>query len=264
MEEAKNARRFPRWAETLLIWCVPTLVILLLYVYVIGLVFDWYSFLTFCAILALGLIITRVIFVLRSDRIVSAKVWRCVLWLLLLVVFWFFSLFLPRVTHHVTGVDAPGRFEAELSQAYPMSFPDGVEIGSPQSAELHRSCMSAFIFRSRSYTLLCRYDAAEYEAEKTALETRYMFRTEPLLTEYPIRDETVQTIEPYALIGNDVFRFVRPVDGDSDMFFKKCLLVVTNDVEREIGYIVFDDFDLDYARDLTEFLNNECGWKNIR
>lgn len=40
--------------------------------------------------------------------------------------------------------------------------------------------------------------------------------------------------------------------------------MMTNDVEHQIGFIVFQDVDLDYVDDLTEFLNEWCGWKNIR
>ena len=62
---------------------------------------------------------------------------------------------------------------------------------------------------------------------------------------------------------------LRPEDGEKgyyDTFYKRCLLVVTNDTEREIGYISFMDMDLELheARDLAEFVNEYCGWKYIR
>lgn len=165
----------------------------------------------------------------------------------------------------VSEVNAKEQFEDAASEIFPAFFSGGMELGSPENVVLHSNHVTDhFFFDRRSYTLLCKYDAAEYEREKTALETRYTFRTELLDTKHPsFQNKEVRQIEPYAVIGDDEFRFLLPTDN-SDDYFKNCLLVVTNDVEHEIGYLVFRDIDLDYAEDLTEFLNNECGWKNIR
>lgn len=268
MEETRKPRRLPGWAVNLLIWVLPTLEIYFIYVFAFGLSFELFSFLTFCAIPVFGLIVTRLLFLFRSKRSSGAKAWRCVVWILVLIVFWFISLFFLRMTHQVTHVDAKSKFEAKLSAAYPKWFSGSLEIGSPESVALHDCKMTAVIFESRSYTLLCRYDAAEYEAEKAAMETRYSFRTELLDSENPFfHKEGVEQLEPYAVIGNDVFRFLQPEDGTTGYlreFYKNCLLVVTNDAEQEIGYLLFHDADLDVVTDLTEFLNLECGWARIR
>ena len=72
------------------------------------------------------------------------------------------------------------------------------------------------------------------------------------------------TIEPYAMIGDDCFRILLPEDGNSDPFYQECLLIMNNDVKRQIAYIILTDYDLDYAEDLTAFINEECGWRLIR
>ena len=86
-------------------------------------------------------------------------------------------------------------------------------------------------------------------------------------TEHSFGDKQMKQIEPYTRIGDDFFRVLLPRDGErefTDEFYKGCILIVTNDVRHEIGYIAFSDFDLDMAEDLAEFLNDYCGWEHIR
>jgi len=221
----------------------------------------------FCMILILGLIITRLIFLFRSCRAVGAKVWRCVVWIILTIFLFFFSLFFLSLGEHhrVTEVNARQEFEEAVEHVYPEALPAPLKLGSPKSIVLHKYLNYAIIFQTRSYTLLCQYDDADYSAAIAALENRYCFRTELLDAGYVDNPEK-QLIEPYAEIGNDHFRFLYPNNEDKPIreFYKRSLLVVTNDVEREIGYILFDDFDLDEAEDLTEFINEYCGWKYVR
>ena len=110
-------------------------------------------------------------------------------------------------------------------------------------------------------------DEAEYAKEKAELETRYSFRTEPLHSKDTAFDPDAKELDPVFDIGNDHFRFIMPndeYDGYCGDFFKGCTIVVTNDEEHEIAYIVFKDQDLDVADDLTEFVNDTCGWKYVR
>lgn len=218
-------------------------------------------------ILILGLIITRLIFLFRSCRAVGAKVWRCAVWIILTIVLFFFSLFFLSLGEHhrVTEVNAQQEFEEAVEQVYPEALPAPLELGSPKSIVLHKYLDYLVIFQTRSYTLLCQYDDADYSAAISALENRYRFRTELLDNRYH-DDPDKNLIEPYIEIEDDHFRFLYPNDADDQSwdFYKRSILVVTNDVEHEIGYILFDDIDLDYVDDLTEFINEYCGWKYVR
>ena len=278
MDEAENRKRRPPWAGKLLIWCLPALVLLLLNVVVFHLVPAKDTIITFCAIVILGLMVTRLIFLFRSKRPVWAKVWRAVLWSVLLVVHGFFILFMPWRIYSSTRTNAQSQFETAASEevyrdssapSHGGLLPGTLELGEPKSTVFHRYIWSGAVFQSKSYTLLCRYDEADYEAEKAALEIRYSFRTKPLETESPAFKEEVAVIEPYIWIGDDFFRVVIPGDRDRDDgyldgFYETSFFVMTNDVRHEIGYVVFQDQDMDYAEDLAEFLNEDCGWKYIR
>ena len=169
------------------------------------------------------------------------------------------------VHHYSTKINAQSRFEAKVETVLPDALSLPLDLDSPKTVVLHKYRTNSLgIFQSRSCTLLCRYDEAEYAAAKAALEARCRFRTEPL--DSGSSDPENQLIEPFAEIGNDRFRFLCPEDHDEDAwaFYKRSILIVTNDVEQEIGYIVFEDVDLDVAENLTEFINEKCGWRYIR
>ena len=267
MEEVKQKRRLPDWAVKLLIWVGPSLALLLLHMWGFGLVLSDGTWITFCLVPIFGLILTRLVFLFRSRRSAAGKAWRTILWVIVLVPLWFFALFFPRELHRCTRIRPRERFEAACCEVFSEDRLLPLELGEPESVECHSYVWSALIFESHSRTLLCRYGEADYPEAKAALEARYRFRTEPLDTEWAAPGKEVKQIEPYTSIGDDSFRFLLPGDGDNlygDSFYKRCLLVVTNDARHEIGYVLFDDFDLDIAEDLGEFLMGFCGWRYIR
>lgn len=267
MEEVKQKRRLPDWAGKLLIWVGPSLALLLLHMWGFGLVLSDGTWITFCLVPIFGLILTRLVFLFRSRRSAGGKVWRTILWVIVLVPLWFFALFFPRELHCCTRIRPRERFEEAYCKVFPEDRLLPLELGEPEAVECHSYVWSALIFESHSRTLLCRYGEADYPEAKAALEARYRFRTEPLDTEWDAPGKEVKQIEPYTSIGDDSFRFLLPGDGDDlygDRFYKRCLLVVTNDARHEIGYVLFDDFDLDIAEDLGEFLMGFCGWRYIR
>ena len=47
-------------------------------------------------------------------------------------------------------------------------------------------------------------------------------------------------------------------------FGKFCVLFVTNDETRELAFLVYDDVEVDYVPDITEFIEYDCCWKMIR
>ena len=259
METCKYKRYFPRWATNLLIWCCPALVLLLAFVCILSLIPDRDTVVTLVPVLFVGLIVTRLIFLFRSHRTVGAKIWRAAVWTVLLFVQLCLIPFLPLKAYRVTEKDAQSKFEASVAEALPDALPSPLELGSPESVVLHKYLFSNILFTQKADTLLCKYDAADYETEKAALEARYRFRTEPLESGY-----VGAQLASYVRIGEDSFRFLFPEDGNDSEFYKRSFLVVTNDAEHEIGYILFGDFDLDCTRSLTEFINEDCGWKYIR
>ena len=267
MEEVKQKRPLPDWAVKLLIWVGPSLALLLLHMWGFGLVLSEGTWITFCLVPIFGLILTRLVFLFCSRRPAADKTWRTILWVIVLVILWFFALFFPRELHRCTRIRPRERFEAAYCEIFPEDRLLPLELGEPESVECHSYVWSVLIFESHSRTLLCRYGAADYPEAKAALEARYRFRTKPLDTEWDAPGKEVKQIEPYTSIGDDSFRFLLPGDGDDlygDRFYKRCLLVVTNDARHEIGYVLFDDFDLDVAEDLGEFLMGYCGWRYIR
>ena len=276
MDAAEKKPLLPSWAVKALIWCGPTLFFLLVDTAILGLVPEKETIATFCLIPLFGLMVSRLIFLFRSRRSLGAKIALTVLWLLLQAALWFVALLFPINLYHCVREDAPEQFEDHFSKLYfvcmtPQDTPKRLlfplELGTPEAQEYHRYDKHAAIFLSQSCTLLCRYAEEDYEAAKANLEARYRFRTELMDTEYSFGDKQVKQIEPFVRIGDDLFRVLLPRDGErefTDDFYKGCILIVTNDVRREIGYIAFADIDLDVAEDLAVFINDECGWKHIR
>lgn len=276
MDAAEKKNLLPPWAVKALIWCGPTLFFLFMDTTIFGLVPEKETIATFCLIPLFGLMVTRLIFLFRSRRSIGAKIALTILWLLLQALLWFVALFSPINLYHHTQSEAQERFETYFSKLYylsttqqdtPRSLLFPLELGTPETLEFHSYDKHAAIFLSQSCALLCRYANEDYDAAKAALEARYSFRTELMDTEHAYRDKQVKQIEPYTHIGDDFFRVLLPRDEESgfyDSFYKNCILIVTNDVRREIGYIAFSDIDLDVAEDLAEFLNDYCGWKHIR
>ena len=239
-----------------------TLILLLLALFLFHLVPDESNAFFFGHLILIGLMIMRIVYLILSAW--PKKGWVVGLWCLGLAMFTFITLLCPNVRQaHTVKKEAKERFETAVSDVYQMELPLSLETGEPESVEYHHYLWTMMIFQTESYTLICRYDAEEYEKELEALETRYHFRTEPLKTGVT-EDPAKSTIEPAFSLGNDRFRFLQPADGSRDEFYKRCVLVFTNDENHEIGYLVYDDMDLDYVEDLTEFMNEQCGWKYIR
>lgn len=265
--ESECRRGMPKWVQNLLIWCCPAIVLIAVFL-CISHSYSVLGYIIVCgSLLILGLIVTRLIFLFRSHRTIGGKVWRCIVWALVLIVLSLITLFISSIgtNYRSTRIFAKHRFEAEVERVLPDALPLPLELDSPESVVLHKYMINYIMFSTYARTLLCRYDDKTYETAKAALESRYSFRTELLDNRYA-HDPDKQLLAPYAEIGDDHFRLLYPNDGDDQArkFYKRSVWIVTNDAEREIGYILFDDFDMDYVNDLTEFFNDYCGWKYVR
>ena len=266
-----DVRRAGRRALAL-IWVGPPLALWLILTLVFGVRPLLISYPVF--FLIPGLIATRLIFLWRSGRGVGAKLGRTALWLPVIFLVVFAAMFFPYRVHREYRSDAPARFTAALPRQFRYWYADtwdevtSLDLGTPETSVFHVCRYSLGIWESKSFALLCRYSPEDYAAEKAALDSRYVFRTEALISGEKDENGEPLLLEPYARIGDDEFRFLYPADGEErynySRFFKRCLLVVTNDVTREIGYLAFEDIDLDMAEDLTRFLNEDCGWDMIR
>ncbi len=283
MEPNESRKGLPEQAVKLIIWCTPTLALLLIgfflrgwmpdlrsvtsymlvSIFGIGLVPNHSSIPALLTIPAVGLIFTRMIFALRSRRKAVIKALLIAVWLIILAIVSFFSIFIPRTLHWTlhfqTETNARSRFETRvMNHAIPL------ETETASSAEYHEVIHEAGIFESCAYVLLCNYGEADYKEALASLEDRCGFRTAPLGTGCFDENHVEMTIEPYAMIGDDRFRVISPEDGSFSDFYKGCLLLMNNDAKRQIGYILFYDPDLDWAEDFSEFINEYCGWKYIQ
>ena len=247
----------------LIIWCMPTLILLLISILWIGILPNRDSLFSFVAIAMTGLIVTRIIFLLRSQRKAGVKAALLIVWIVVFVAVGFFGLFMPRTIHRVIKVDAQSRFEADIPRLFLESVSAPIEVGTTESIEYHTVSMSALIFESRSWILLCQYNEEEYERSVTSGEERFSFRTEPLGTGYYDDHHVEITDDPYTVIGDERFRMLVPGDGDIFYFYKGCFLIMTNDAKHQIAYIAFSDVDLDMTESLEALITEYCGRKYL-
>lgn len=138
------------------------------------------------------------------------------------------------------------------------SLPNPDALGAPQSMTYQYYETSALIFLTESHTLLCRYTPEAYDAQVAALETDWVFRTEPF-TAY-----NAPTPEAFTLDGFH-FRFLSPEEESYELWFPKYVaLVGTNDHTHEIVWLYWNDIDLDYmGKDPADFLSSCCGWNHL-
>lgn len=129
------------------------------------------------------------------------------------------------------------------------------EIGEPDDVTLYEYFATQAVFFTQDvYTLVARYEPAEYALQTQAIEANYSFYTE-------LQGYGEHFCEPEA--DMDGYRF-RMIDAPEVSFPKLLGFIATNDDTCEIVYMSFQDYDLDWIDDLPEFLNEYCGWEHIR
>ena len=151
----------------------------------------------------------------------------------------------------------------EVVQCESDFLPEINDIGDTQSlAYYHVGRFNSMMFYSESDVLVCEYSEAEYLAQKAAIEEKYVFETR-----IDERDDSYDqyVCYPYAEIDGFLFRRLADEEG-AEMYSsypKEVHIVGTNDETREIVYLDFYDFDLDYISDFTRFIKVDCGWDAI-
>lgn len=211
-----------------------------------------------------GLVLLLLILLLEMNWGVAPKVILSLfLWALLavgMITASFWTIFLPLEYHTVSRENAAERFMERYSHLDPIQ---NLELGDPEDASYHDCLRQAGLyFDTKVHALVCRY-GEDYEAQKAALETVLPFREEPLKSSDPNTGEKLQ-FDPDLRIGNDRFRFLEPGEGHESWFGNFCVLFITNDETRELAFLVYDDVEVDYVTDITEFIEYDCCWKMIR
>lgn len=150
--------------------------------------------------------------------------------------------------------------EYELVQQEFKPLPDLSELGTTTQLEFYDYfSQQAIFFDVEVKVLICHYDTAEYQTQKAKLEETYLFQSK----EFPGGDR--KTTPPTAEIDGYYFRVLDTENESYELYeVKRMILIATNDQTQEIVYMTFDDDDLDYISSMTDFINDDCGWKYMR
>lgn len=192
------------------------------------------------------------------------KTWiKTLLCLIILVVYvpvmFFAMICIPySSSDRYTGARALEQYTTVSEQIPALPAPD--TLGNPQNQVYQYHKSSGVLFLTKSHTLLCRYSPEDYAAQVEALETDWIFQTEPI---YDFSD--APDIPPEFVLDGFHFRFLSLEEESYDLWFPKYVaLIGTNDETHEIVWLYWDDIDLDYIpRDVAEFLIQDCGWKYL-
>ena len=245
----------------LLIWLLPALAIMLTAVVGFGMIICIDNIPSFVILALCGIIVSSQILIINSKKkSTGVKISLAVIRMVVLVVVGFLALLMPKKIMRSTSSDPVSKFEAGVSKVYDGDILMPLEVGNPVSMTYYDYEYMMVIFESRSYTLVCDYDEAGYEEALASLEERYDFRAEALMG--GVENNTTIWLEPVYDDGNEHFRFLAPADGEGG-FMKRSLIIMTNDTDHEIAYILFADPDLDVVTEMDYFIGSYCGWNHI-
>lgn len=136
------------------------------------------------------------------------------------------------------------------------TMPSFSEIANPEKMKYYDYFSSQFgIFTCDVNALVCQYDKDTFLSQKKFLDEKYNFEQQTITDIYGYTCETTATINDY---------FFRILSAKDSNYPKNVFLIATNDITNEVVYMSFSDDDLDYIVSLTEFINEDCGWKYIK
>lgn len=157
---------------------------------------------------------------------------------------------------HYEGTEAEMQYAAVKNENALM--PELSEIGQSTDIEYHNVFTAFFVFSAETDYLICCYTPDEYEIKKAELETDYAFQEEIITGDY-------SNCEPSVEIDGYQFRLLSVDEYKGTIYYPKNLVLIGfSDATKEIVYVVFEDFDLDYISSLKDFITDDCGWKYIR
>ena len=245
----------------LIIWLLPALAIMLTAVVGFGMIVCVDNVPSFVLLALCGLLFSCVFMICKSKKkSTGVKISLSILCMGVLLVVGFLALLMPKKIMRSTSSDPVSKFEAGVSKVYDGDILMPLDVGNPVSMTYYNYEYMMIIFESRSYTLVCDYDEAGYEEALASLEERYDFRTETFMGGVE-NNETIW-LDPVYDIGDEHFRVLAPADGEEG-FMKKNIIIMTDDVNHEIAYIVFADPDLDVVTEMDYFIGSYCGWDHI-
>lgn len=185
------------------------------------------------------------------------KVALSIVILLLFLVSFFFSWICASITQvkHYEGTEAEQKCAAEMRL---LRMPELSDIGNPTEVEYYYVDSRVAIFCSETNHLICRYTPEEYEIQKARLDEAYTFQTEAIML-YDSSCEPMTEIDGYQfrMLSTEAYK-------ESLDYPKSVILIGYSDEAREIAYIAYYNFDLDYISSLDTFIVEECGWKHVR
>lgn len=186
---------------------------------------------------------------------------KTILVILLLIIFIFvhlFSFFLCKfeTIKHYTNDSVQTHYQEDTTKSDLM--PTLEEIGTSEEIEYYDYLsMFAVYFTCDSDVLICRYSKEDYLSQKSYITESFSFQKEPFSADGYICEPSVQ-IDDYN------FNFLSVNDYSDELIYPKRLVAIAyNDTTQEIVYLSFCDDDLDYTRDLKDFLLTDCGLKHI-
>ncbi len=245
----------------LIIWLLPALAIMLTVVVGFGMIVCVDNVPSFVLLALCGLLFSCVFMICKSKKkSTGVKISLSILCMGVLLVVGFLAILMPKKIMRSTSSDPVSKFETGASKVYDGDILMPLDVGNPVSMTYYNYEYMMIIFESRSYTLVCDYDEAGYEEALASLEERYDFRTEALMGGVE-NNETIW-LDPVYDDGDEHFRVLAPADGEEG-FMKKNIIIMTDDVNHEIAYIVFADPDLDVVTEMDYFIGSYCGWDHI-
>ena len=132
-------------------------------------------------------------------------------------------------------------------------------VGHPTKMEYYDVFTKCFCFFSNADYLICRYDAEEYAQQKLQLDDRYIFQTQAM-------ESCGYLCEPSEMVDGYHFR-VLSTRGEYERMVNYpwyMTLIGYSDEKQEIIYLTYYNTDIDYHTSLAEFLQEECGWRQVR
>ena len=148
---------------------------------------------------------------------------------------------------------------------YDDRMPSLDEIGQPLKTEYCNVNTRAFIFCPETDYLICQYTHEEYIRQKSSLDEKYIFQSETMYSYDYFNETYTDPCEPVAEVDGYQFRVLSTQMGhlhDTDYPWHMNL-IGCSDEKQEIVYLSFHDTDVDYHTSLTDFLYEECGWKQV-
>lgn len=141
----------------------------------------------------------------------------------------------------------------QQSNTYLPSVAQLGEYTDVQYKYLRREC---FIYLSDAYTLRASYAPEEFAKMTDWIDSTYIFQ------ETVINEAEVKSVREASFTIDD-FRFRMLSLDEYDLYYpKRMAFIGVSDEKREIAFVYFYDFDLDYISDsLADFLVEDCGWE---